>query len=156
MSHTPPIRFGVIGAGWFASRRHCLDVIDHDDAALVALCRRDRVELDKMAVAFDVEQTYTDFDDLISSGTVDAVIVCSPHHLHYEHAAAALEADLHVLLEKPITIDPMHGRHLDARPTSGGNDVEEESRVVGRTESTLLEPLPLPARSDRRRGPGAD
>lgn len=108
----PAIRFGVIGAGWFASRRHCPDVIDHDDATLVALCRRDARELDKVARAFDVEHTYTDVSELISSGLVDAVIVCSPHHLHYQHATAALEAGLHVLLEKPITIDPAQGHRL--------------------------------------------
>ncbi len=114
MSDLPTIRFGVIGAGWFASRRHCPDVVDHDDATLTALCRRDARELEKVAKAFDVRHTYTDFNELISSGNVDAVIVCSPHHLHYQHTTAALEAGLHVLLEKPITIDPAQGRRLVA------------------------------------------
>jgi len=109
---TPPLRLGVIGAGWFASRRHCPDILRHPETALVALCRRDRAELQKMAAHFKVEHCFADYRELIGSGLVDAVVICSPHHLHYEHTLTALEAGLHVLLEKPITIDPDEGRRL--------------------------------------------
>ena len=81
---------------------------------LKALCRRDAHELVRVANAFAVRQTHRDFNELIASGNVDAVIVCSPHHLHYQHNTATLEAGLHVLLEKPITIDPARGRRLVA------------------------------------------
>ena len=83
-----PLRLGVIGAGWFASRRHCPDVADHPEAELVALCRRDEEQLAQMARAFAVTDTYTDYAELIGSGTVDGVIIYSPHHLHFEHARA--------------------------------------------------------------------
>lgn len=108
----PPVRIGVIGAGWFASRRHCPDILAHPQATLTALCRRDPTQLQHMAAAFQVKHTYTDYRDLVHSGIVDGVLVCSPHHLHYEHTRAALENGLHVLLEKPITIDPADGREL--------------------------------------------
>jgi predicted dehydrogenase len=35
---------------------------------------------------------------------LDGVVVTSPHHLHYEHAQAALEAGYHVMVEKPMTL----------------------------------------------------
>lgn len=108
-------RIGVIGAGWFASRRHCPDVASHPRAQLTALCRRDEAALAKMGVAFDVDRLFVDYRDLINSGLTDAVLICSPHDQHYEHALAALEAGLHVLLEKPITVDPAQGRELVAR-----------------------------------------
>ncbi len=114
MSLQPPIRIGVIGAGSFASRRHCPDIVDHPEAQLKALCRRDSAQLKKMADAFSVEHTYTDYRQLIDSGLVDAVLISSPHDLHYEHGKAALEKGLHVLLEKPITTDPQKGRELVA------------------------------------------
>jgi predicted dehydrogenase len=112
MTPALPLRLGVIGAGWFASRRHCPDVLRHPETALSALCRRDPAELRKMADHFKVEHCFADYRELVHSGLVDAVIVCSPHHLHYEHALAALEQGLHVLLEKPITIAPEEGRRL--------------------------------------------
>ncbi len=106
------LRLGVIGAGWFASRRHCPDIITHDDAVLAALCRRSRPELDRMGAAFGVQALFTDHRDLLTSGQVDAVVICSPHNLHYAHARDALEAGLPVLLEKPLTIDPKQGLEL--------------------------------------------
>ncbi len=112
MASETPLRLGVIGAGWFASRRHCPDILRHPETALSALCRRDAAELQKLAAHFEVGHCFTDYRELIHSGLVDAVVVCSPHHLHYEHTLAALEAGLHVLLEKPITIDPAEGRRL--------------------------------------------
>ena len=108
----PPVHLGVIGAGWFASRRHCPDILDHPEATLNALCRRDAEQLRQMATEFSVEHTYTDYRDLIHSSTVDGVVICSPHHLHYEHTREALENGLHVLLEKPITIDAAEGGEL--------------------------------------------
>ena len=105
-------RIGVIGAGWFASRRHCPDVVSHTQTQLTSLCRRDEAALAKMGEAFQVDNLYTDYRELIASGLVDAVLICSPHDDHYEHTLAALEAGLRVLLEKPITINPKQGQQL--------------------------------------------
>jgi predicted dehydrogenase len=114
MSLQPPIRIGVIGAGSFASRRHCPDIVEHPEAQLSALCRRDPEQLQKMADAFSVEHTYTDYRELIDSNLVDAVLISSPHDLHYEHGKAALTKGLHVLLEKPITTEAQQGHELVA------------------------------------------
>lgn len=109
---TDPLRVGVLGAGWFASRRHCPDIVEHPEAVLTALCRRSRPELERMGQAFGVNALFTDYQDLLSSGTIDAVVICSPHEMHYEHTKAALEAGFPVLLEKPLTVDPAQGREL--------------------------------------------
>lgn len=116
----PPVRIGVIGAGWFASRRHCPDVVEHPEAVLKALCRRHAEQLQQMADHFQVDSCFTDYRELVQSNQVDGVIVCSPHHLHFEHTRAALENNLHVLLEKPITLDPEEGRQLVELAASKG------------------------------------
>jgi predicted dehydrogenase len=36
---------------------------------------------------------------------LDGVVVTSPHHLHYEHARAALLSGRHVMVEKPMTLE---------------------------------------------------
>ena len=69
----PPVRIGVIGAGWFASRRHCPDILAHPQATLTALCRRDPTQLQHMAAAFQVKHTYTDYRDLVHSGTLETI-----------------------------------------------------------------------------------
>ena len=39
------------------------------------------------------------YDDLVNSGTVDAVLIAVPHYLHPPYAIKALNKDLHVLLK---------------------------------------------------------
>ena len=41
---------------------------------------------------------------LIESGLVDAVLIATPHHFHTATGIAALRAGLHVLVEKPISV----------------------------------------------------
>ncbi|OGS27778.1 MAG: hypothetical protein A2297_09915 [Elusimicrobia bacterium RIFOXYB2_FULL_48_7] len=48
---------------------------------------------------------FTDYNELINSKLVDAVIVATPHYFHPEVAIAALKKGLHVLCEKPIAVN---------------------------------------------------
>ncbi len=52
----------------------------------------------------------TDFDELLER--VDAVYVATPHGTHFEYARRALEADRHVLCEKPMTLTSAECVHL--------------------------------------------
>jgi predicted dehydrogenase len=47
---------------------------------------------------------YKDFEELLADERVDVVHVCSPNHLHREHAIAALRAGKHVVCEKPLAM----------------------------------------------------
>lgn len=46
----------------------------------------------------------TDYREIMADPKIDAVFVCTPDYLHAEHAIAALRADKHVFLEKPMAI----------------------------------------------------
>ena len=48
-------------------------------------------------------ETTKDFDKIVADKEVDAVVVATPVHLHYELAKKALEAGKHVFIEKPMT-----------------------------------------------------
>lgn len=106
-----PIRLGVIGAGWFASRRHLPDARRHEHITIAAICRRDADSRQKMAAAFGVADSgcYADWQEMLARAELDAVLVTTPNNLHAEQVRAALEAGCHVLVEKPMTI-----HHADA------------------------------------------
>ena len=55
---------------------------------------------------------YADYRRMIRTESLDAVVVSSPHSMHYEQARYALSRDLHVLVEKPLTISPRHTKAL--------------------------------------------
>src|SRR5579871_1322992 len=81
-----PVRLGVVGAGWFASRRHLPDARANPQVHLSALCRRDPAACAKMAAHFQVdpEHTYADWRQMLEDAELDAVLIATPHALHYE------------------------------------------------------------------------
>ena len=105
-------RIAVIGTGWWATTAHLPTLQAHPDAEIVAIADLRSDVLEKAAAKHEVKKTYTDYREMLDSGLLDGVLVCSPHHLHYEHSRAALDRGLHLLLEKPITLDPDEGREL--------------------------------------------
>jgi predicted dehydrogenase len=54
---------------------------------------------------------------LIRSGTIDAILICTPHYSHTTIGIAALEAGLHVLVEKPISVHKADAERLLAAHT---------------------------------------
>ena len=108
------VRLGVIGAGWFVSRRHLPDVVHNKNVMLASLCRRDAAARATMEAHFGLppESGYDDWRKMVEQAPLDAVLIATPNNLHYEQAKAALERGLHVLLEKPMTIESEHAREL--------------------------------------------
>src|ERR1700738_2984755 len=46
--------------------------------------------------------TTSDFQDLLRNPKIDAVVIATPVHTHYDLALSALKAGKHVLVEKPL------------------------------------------------------
>jgi len=59
-------------------------------------------------------KTFSDGLDLIRSGEVDAVIIATPHYQHTTLGIAALEAGLHIMVEKPISVHKADAERLIA------------------------------------------
>jgi predicted dehydrogenase len=96
------VRIGIIGVGGMGSL-HCRQVKETARTELVAVCDIDRKVADARAAEHGVKAWY-DGEKLIRSGTVDAVMIATPHYFHTPLAIAALDGGLHVLTEKPIAV----------------------------------------------------
>ena len=57
-------------------------------------------------------RTFQDYRRMIDAGGLDAVIVAAPDHHHVPAALHALDAGLHVYLEKPVSVCIAEGRRL--------------------------------------------
>lgn len=55
---------------------------------------------------------FEDYKDLLNSGLVDAVIVCTPSAMHFEVCKMAAEKGVSVFCEKPFTTSPEQAREL--------------------------------------------
>jgi predicted dehydrogenase len=69
-----------------------------------AICDTDLPKARALADRFAVKDAFDDIEDLLRFETLDAVVICSPNHLHESHILAALSANLHVLVEKPLAM----------------------------------------------------
>jgi predicted dehydrogenase len=96
------VRIGIIGVGSMGSH-HCTLVKETATTELVAVCDIDRAVADARAKEHGVKAWY-DGGKLIASGTVDAVMIATPHYAHTPLAIAALDHGVHVLCEKPIAV----------------------------------------------------
>lgn len=100
------LRIGVIGTGAIAQIVHLPVLSDLPGATVVAVCDYDYAKAKAIAARMEVRRVFETDDQLLASDDVDAVIICSPSHLHERQAIAALEAGKHVLVERPIALDP--------------------------------------------------
>lgn len=74
----------------------------HPDINILAVCRRNEVELNKLGDAFGIERRYTKFDDVLADPDVDFVHINSPIGDHAWMSIAALEASKHVICTVPM------------------------------------------------------
>ncbi|KAH8696743.1 hypothetical protein BGW36DRAFT_417785 [Talaromyces proteolyticus] len=55
---------------------------------------------------------YNSYDQLVADSNVDAIYIATPHSHHFQHVMMALQADKHVLCEKPVTVNAHQARIL--------------------------------------------
>ncbi len=99
-----PLRFAITGAG-FISGIHAQAVRSLPDAELVALQHYNPAKVQPFAARHLIPNVYATLDELIAAGGVDALIIGTPNALHASQAIAALEAGIHVMVEKPAAIN---------------------------------------------------
>ena len=93
------LRVAVIGVGYLG-KIHTRIYHELPEAELVGICDshpETKIKADEYGVPF-----YTNYRDLI--GKVDAVSIVTPTFTHYAVAKDFLEAGIHTLIEKPITL----------------------------------------------------
>ena len=94
------VRFGVIGVG-FWGRNHARVLSELEHAELVAVCDVNRAKAESIGGKYGVSW-YTENGGLLRRDDVDAVCICTPTVTHHRLALEAIDAGMHVLVEKPI------------------------------------------------------
>jgi predicted dehydrogenase len=105
MTTNHELRVGVLGTGAIAQIVHLPILIDLPGARVEAVCDIDGNKASAIAGRLGIPLVFGREDDLFESDDIDAVVICSPNHLHERQAIAALEAGKHVLIERPLALD---------------------------------------------------
>jgi predicted dehydrogenase len=94
------LRIGVIGLGAIG-REHLGIYRTLPGVQVTAIADFQRNIADSLAIG--EEAVFGSATELLASGLVDAVSLCTPDHLHYRDAIEVIESGTHLLLEKPIS-----------------------------------------------------
>lgn len=105
------VRLGIIGLGNIG-QHHAgyLQAGKVSRCELVAVSDAVPGKLDRYAPL----KIFTDGEELIRSGLVDAVVIATPHFQHTTLGIAALQAGLHVMVEKPVSAHKADAERLIA------------------------------------------
>ncbi len=106
------IKFGIVGLGSI-SHKFARDIKLAENAELYAVASRSIEKAKAFANEYDVKHFYGSYEALIGSG-IDAVYIATPHNFHKENSLLFLENNIHVLCEKPITVNKQELEELIA------------------------------------------
>ncbi|NIM48414.1 MAG: Gfo/Idh/MocA family oxidoreductase [Gemmatimonadales bacterium] len=98
------VKLGVIGAGAIAQVAHLVVLGRLEGVRMVGICDTDVATAQALAGRFGISDVYDDIEDLFRYSQPDAVVICTPNHLHEVHVMSALSAGMHVLCERPLAL----------------------------------------------------
>jgi len=96
-----PVRYGFIGCGAIAQRRHLPECAANPASKVAALADPVKERVDAIAAKYNAK-AYTDYKEMLKDPNVDAIVVAGPNTLHAAQSIEALTAGKHVLCEKPM------------------------------------------------------
>jgi len=115
------LRVGVIGLGEVAQVVH-LPILESlpDLYQVAAVCDISPTLRDLVGHRYGVERRYADVGEMLADAPLDCVLVLNSDEYHTETVVVALEAGLHVLVEKPMCLAPREAEEIiAARDRSG-------------------------------------
>jgi predicted dehydrogenase len=107
------IKIAVIGYGYWGPNL-VRNFMEAAGSTVVAVCDLRPERLTSLSVRYPTITTTTDCNQLFANPDVDAIVVATPVSSHFELAMAALRADKHVLIEKPIAANAEQALELIA------------------------------------------
>jgi predicted dehydrogenase len=99
----PPVRVAVLGTGKIAQVVHLPILHRMRGVEVAAVVDTDRDKARTIAGRFGVAAPRTQ-DEVWKDDSIQAVVICTPSHLHEQHVVEALQAGKHVLCEKPLAL----------------------------------------------------
>lgn len=100
------VRYAVVGIGWISQTAFLPGVEHTGNSEVVAFVTGHEEKAARVGEKYGVNTIYTydEYDQLLASGTIDAVYLATPNFDHVDLSVRTLDAGLHLLLEKPMAV----------------------------------------------------
>ncbi len=107
------VRVALIGFGLAGSVFHAPLIDSVDGLRLAAIVTANSQRTAQAMCSYPRTDVFSSVEDIWKSASeYDLVVVASPNRFHYDHAHAALNADLHVVVDKPMAASVQECRDL--------------------------------------------
>ena len=116
------VRYAVVGAGWISQAAFMPGVAQTGNSVMTAIVTGQQKKAEALGKRYDIERTYhyDAYQAALDSRGFDAIYLALPNDQHRQLAVPALEAGVHVLLEKPMATSEADCRAIqDAARASG-------------------------------------
>lgn len=111
LTSTEHVNIGVIGYGhWGPNLVRNFDQML--ESKLVACCDLDEGKLKRVKSIYPHAEVTNSVDILLNNPSIDAVVIAASAVTHYDLVKRALNANKHVMVEKPLTLDSKTSREL--------------------------------------------
>jgi predicted dehydrogenase len=97
------LKIGVVGGGF--GRVHILSYRATPGVELTAFCQRTKARAEQIARDFGIPQVFTDYQEMLARGGLDAVSLTTPTNVHLAMASEAFSQGVSVLCEKPLAMN---------------------------------------------------
>ena len=118
------VRYAIVGLGDISQEAMLPGVAHTGNSELAAFVTDDPEKARALGKTYGVSDSYSyaQFDEMLRSGTVDAIYLATPNWRHAEFAVPALRAGIHVLAEKPLEVSTAKCQEiLDVQKASTAN-----------------------------------
>ena len=117
-----PVRYAVVGAGWISQAAFMPGVEHTGNSVMTAVVTGDPDKAQAFGKRYGITKAYhyDAYAAMIAEADVDAVYLALPNDQHRRFATPALEAGLHVLLEKPMAASEEECRAISAAAEVSG------------------------------------
>ncbi|MCU1320299.1 MAG: gfo/Idh/MocA family oxidoreductase, partial [Edaphobacter sp.] len=122
MTDLKKLRIGIVGCGKIADGH--AEVVQHlEGAELVAVCDREPLLAEQLAVRYGVPGWYGDLGQMLERERLDVVHITTPPGVHLALTRQCVAAGAHVFLEKPLALTAPESQALIDAVVSGGRQM---------------------------------
>ena len=118
----PKVRYAVVGVGWISQAAFMPGVAHTGNSEMTAIVTGDQAKAEALGKRYGIERAYhyDAFRAALDSRTFDAIYLALPNDQHLQFAVPALEAGVHVLLEKPMAVSEAECATITAAAKASG------------------------------------
>ena len=120
------VRVGLIGAGANTRLKHIPGFQSQGDVEIVAVANRSRSSSQRVADEYGIPRAYGHWAELIEDDDIDAICIGTWPYMHAPATLAALDADLHVLVEARMAMNSLEAHMM----LEAANSTDRVTQIV--------------------------